>query len=362
MDDVYLVLKELRDDLLLPLDTLLSQAKGGTARNYAQAKELVKAGNEAEITDQASLDKAADLLGQVKGFQKAFEAARKETVDPLNAVVKEINEASYEVFHPTKKLGLLAEAEKALKDKIGAYQKAEEDRQRQEAIRLQEQEMHHAHEEGREPARLPLAQPQAPKAKGVHTAKRWVFRVLDLGLLREEYVEPASGQSVHGHRGHRGNRYPREGDMNGSWVEVLSFAVNGVPKPRAKFKATKMGKVYDTGSADGWKERVFITVRQIWGGKPPLEGPLSVAIDFYLPRPKRLYRKKDPDGPMWHGEPHNNDRDNLEKTTLDALQFSGVMIGDGQVCTGLVQKFYTKKGGSSGAMIKVSKWEAMADD
>jgi hypothetical protein len=191
MDDMDIIsVEDWGQDFLPAMESYERLAKAGAERLKSQATELQAAGNEAEVKDQETLEKAAKLLGEVKGFQKAFEAARKRAVGPLNELSGRINEAAYEVFHPTKKLGLLAEAEKALKDKIGAYQRAEEDRQRQEAIRLQEQEMHHAHEEGREPARLPLAQPTPPKAKGVHTAKRWVFKVLDLGLLREEYVEP----------------------------------------------------------------------------------------------------------------------------------------------------------------------------
>lgn len=72
------------------------------------------------------------------------------------------------------------------------------------------------------------------------------------------------------------------------------------------------------------------------------DGPVSVDIDFYLPRPKRLMRKKDPAGPIPHDK--TPDRDNLEKATTDALK--GLLWrDDGQICDGRVRKWYCEKDG-----------------
>lgn len=84
----------------------------------------------------------------------------------------------------------------------------------------------------------------------------------------------------------------------------------------------------------------------------PLEGPLWVAIDFLMPRPKSLMRAKDPAGELWHtGKP---DRDNLEKVVLDALKQDGWFLDDALVCDGPVRKFYHSKTGVPGARITVA--------
>lgn len=61
-----------------------------------------------------------------------------------------------------------------------------------------------------------------------------------------------------------------------------------------------------------------------------LTGPLALECKFYLPRPKRLMRRRDPDGPIWHtGKP---DLDNLYKAVMDALK-GQVWHDDNQVAT-----------------------------
>jgi Holliday junction resolvase RusA-like endonuclease len=82
-----------------------------------------------------------------------------------------------------------------------------------------------------------------------------------------------------------------------------------------------------------------------------LEGPIQVDIDFFLPRPKRLCRKKDPDGPVpCDAKP---DRDNLDKAVLDALTALGAWKDDCQVFNGFVCKWYASKAGRTGAIIRI---------
>lgn len=76
---------------------------------------------------------------------------------------------------------------------------------------------------------------------------------------------------------------------------------------------------------------------------PYHEGPVKVSWTAYLPRPKALCRKKDPDGPVPHHK--RPDRDNLDKTILDALK--GVIYkDDSQVFSGEIKKFYHGKPGT----------------
>lgn len=136
-----------------------------------------------------------------------------------------------------------------------------------------------------------------------------------------------------------------------------SFRVDGIPKaqPRARAFARKMGakfvaRVFDAGTAESWKSLV------VAAGRPhrptsPLEGPVSVGITLFFPRPDRLCRAKDPDGTIRHiAKP---DRDNCEKAILDALKQDGWFRDDSQVCDGAVRKLYHAKGGRPGALIVV---------
>lgn len=131
--------------------------------------------------------------------------------------------------------------------------------------------------------------------------------------------------------------------------------VDGIPKAQPRAKATRRGRhagVYDPGTADGWKA---IVASQARPQRPasPIEGPVSVSIDFYFPRPKSLCRVKDRDGPVRHvAKP---DRDNSDKAVLDCLKQDGWFHDDSQVCDGRIRKWYHEKGGRPGAFIVVQE-------
>lgn len=132
-----------------------------------------------------------------------------------------------------------------------------------------------------------------------------------------------------------------------------SFIVRGNPRPQPRVKARIHGKhatVYDPGTADDWKGDVIRAGAPL-RPKEPLEGPVSIRILFFLKRPKRLYRKKDPDvAPIASSGP---DLDNLVKATLDALQADGWFRNDSQVAQIRAQKRYHTKTGHPGADVSV---------
>ena len=61
------------------------------------------------------------------------------------------------------------------------------------------------------------------------------------------------------------------------------------------------------------------------------------------PRPKRLMRKKDPEGLVW--KPKTPDADNIEKSTWDAIVMSGIIRDDCQVVKCGCQDCYAEKDG-----------------
>ena len=142
--------------------------------------------------------------------------------------------------------------------------------------------------------------------------------------------------------------------------EVRVFA-RGIPKPqprpRAFARKTKDGgavaRMYDAGTAESWKADVIAALAE-HRPESPIVGPVIVSTTFYMPRPQRLMRRKDPEGPVPHAIAA--DRDNLDKAVLDAMKTDGWFRDDGQVYDGRVAKFYHAKGGVPGAEIWI-QWE-----
>ena len=129
-------------------------------------------------------------------------------------------------------------------------------------------------------------------------------------------------------------------------------------QPRTKARAFRrtdgrqVAQVYEPGGRiRQWKADVKRAYQSLPAfGEPLLTGPLRVTIDIFLPRPKRLMRRADPDGPIPHTA--KPDRDNVEKAILDALK--GIaFVDDCQVCAGEVRKFYHEKEGRPRAEIRI---------
>ena len=137
-------------------------------------------------------------------------------------------------------------------------------------------------------------------------------------------------------------------------MNKIQFMVFGKPKAQPRPRAFSRGghaRIYEAGTAEAWKSDV-IRCGEACKPNAPIEEMLSVSIDFFLPRPKRLMRRKDPDGIMF--APVKPDRDNLDKAVLDALTNVGWWRDDCQVVCGEVRKFYHEKEGRPGALITIS--------
>lgn len=155
----------------------------------------------------------------------------------------------------------------------------------------------------------------------------------------------------------------------GYWKHTLDLWVDGIPtgqpRPRAYVRQKAVAGVvparagvYSPRPARGWFDLVYasaLAARSRLDRLASLEGPIRVDVTLYLPRPKRLMRKCDPDGPVWAVT--KPDRDNADKVILDALQTAGY-FRDHQVVAGTIEKLYPKKGELAGAVISVSIWEA----
>lgn len=84
-----------------------------------------------------------------------------------------------------------------------------------------------------------------------------------------------------------------------------------------------------------------------------IEGPVRVDILAVMPRPKRLLRKKDPDGLIWCTS--KPDSDNIRKSVLDALKTW--WRDDSQVVDGRTIKVYAERTGHPRVMVRVRTWD-----
>lgn len=155
---------------------------------------------------------------------------------------------------------------------------------------------------------------------------------------------------------------------------VIEFGVKGEPKgqPRPRAFARVIGgkavaRVYDAGTAEGWKSLIAEAVRPHLPPEP-LACPLRLSVTFYMPRPKSHYRGGKVERGVRDGIPEAHtgkpDLDNMLKAVKDALSQVGLWADDCQVCEyGKIEKRYTLTGmsgamwfgGTPGAWIKVEQ-------
>lgn len=144
--------------------------------------------------------------------------------------------------------------------------------------------------------------------------------------------------------------------MTRTWRFFAPGNPKGQPRPRA-FSRGGSARVYDPGTAEGWKGSVAIG-SQPFKPPAPLSGPIRVDLEFYFARPKRLCRRNDPQGRIPHaGKP---DLDNLAKAVLDALTQLGWWQDDAQVFAGLWVKFWVPMGTAPGVIVMVSELGGVA--
>lgn len=101
---------------------------------------------------------------------------------------------------------------------------------------------------------------------------------------------------------------------------MISFTVPGNPVAQPRVKARKSGNFIQIYTPDKkvkpYKEAIRLVATQAMAGRKPMEGPLAVAIFFYIDRPKSHTKKQREC--EWHAQ--KPDLDNLAKAVLDALK------------------------------------------
>jgi crossover junction endodeoxyribonuclease RusA len=110
--------------------------------------------------------------------------------------------------------------------------------------------------------------------------------------------------------------------------------VRGTPAPQGSKRHIGNGRMVEMSKAVGpWREAVRAETQKAMIGMAPRTQPVSVLINFYLPRPKTLAKSvtlpaKRPD------------IDKLARAVLDGLTEGGAWLDDAQVVRLMAQKNY----------------------
>ena len=126
-------------------------------------------------------------------------------------------------------------------------------------------------------------------------------------------------------------------------------------RPRSSGRSGGKPIFFEAKHVKSWRQYI----RALAGSWPPssmLGGtkkdpiPLIVIVNFYMSRPRRLYRKKDPPGTL--PAPTRPDLDNLYKGVVDALE--GIVFrDDALICSAHMNKYYHEKEGKPRTTIEI---------
>lgn len=129
----------------------------------------------------------------------------------------------------------------------------------------------------------------------------------------------------------------------------ISLRIDGEPdgqkRPRVFFNRNA-GRVIAWSPKSAWAQQVFAKA-MLMRPKTALEGPLSIDLTFWLPRPKS--RPKD----AWHAS--RPDWDNLAKSTCDALTKARWWKDDSRIVCASVRKLYSTVSDGPGVKIDVEE-------
>ena len=147
----------------------------------------------------------------------------------------------------------------------------------------------------------------------------------------------------------------------------IMFDVIGEPKaqPRPRAFARKVGdkmtaRVYDAGTAEGWKGLIAEAARHHVPATPL--GVAEIQMRFRIRRPKSHYLKSGalkPSAPRRHTQ--KPDCDNLAKAVVDCLKTLGFFMDDAVIDQMVIVKRWTSGDPPQGAYIRLVDAEEFSD-
>ncbi len=121
----------------------------------------------------------------------------------------------------------------------------------------------------------------------------------------------------------------------------FDLVVPGPPigKGRPRFSRAS-GRAYTPKGTAEWERACAMLARSEWRDAP-LDDLSCLEVTAVMPRPKRLLRKKDPEGRILCGA--KPDADNILKIVADSLQLAGVVRRDETIVQMSICKYYASK-------------------
>lgn len=138
---------------------------------------------------------------------------------------------------------------------------------------------------------------------------------------------------------------------------TISFFVAGKPQPRGSKRAfpfkRKTGKLGVTVSdmnpnSKDWMGSIAQRAQDAMNGRPPIAGPVSLRLEFIMPRPASHHRGGKRENELKPTAPHYHtiapDRSKLCRAVEDALS-QVVYVDDRQIVGGWIEKHYGDRPG-----------------
>ena len=127
-------------------------------------------------------------------------------------------------------------------------------------------------------------------------------------------------------------------------MNIITFRVDGEPAPKGSKRHVGNGRMIESSKKlPAWKR---VVNQEAVRNRPsePIDAPVSVHMDFYLPRPKR---------PRYDVPAVKPDVDKLARSVLDALEAAGVLTNDSRVTLLRATKHYADDATPPGAEIAI---------
>lgn len=127
----------------------------------------------------------------------------------------------------------------------------------------------------------------------------------------------------------------------GEWIYMVE--VPGDPIGKGRPRGTSAGghvRLYTPKKTADWERSAAMVMTSVWR-RAPMDEAVEIEIAAFSHRPKRLLRKRDPDGLIWKGS--KPDADNICKCALDALVMAGVLRDDSLAVSVKIMDFYAER-------------------
>lgn len=128
-------------------------------------------------------------------------------------------------------------------------------------------------------------------------------------------------------------------------MNTITFRVFGEPAPKGSKRHVGHGRMIESSKKlPAWMRAV---TREATKNRPsePIDGPTTVLMDFYLPRPKR---------PRYDAPAVKPDADKLARSILDGLEAGGILKNDSRVTHLEATKHYANNTNPPGAHITIT--------